>query len=899
MTPVPGGTPGMLAGAVVSPSDRRARAARKRPATGPDSTNPGSSRTHAASSSTVVVEIHDRNEGSCRRDRPVAVRRVRARRGRRHRHAGTARGARGRPGRVAPVARCELREAEEHLEERAVAPRRRARPGRRRPGVRARSARGRRRPAHAGARRRTRPTAAATAARRSHAHHEAARAASSPASRSCRCRGSRGASWRGPAGRGAPVGSAARGGDDARRGRRARVGLGPPRAGPVPGRRNADASAIPVGEVLGWLVAAGADQAGDDVAPSVRWLGRRRDLGRRARRARRDGAAAPPTQAAQRSAKESSGSYSVRWTPALVDSDPARTVGVEHAGQHRARSTGRSTPVRSPVRRSPAWSTRSAATARAGSRFRRRRRASAPPTTSPRHSSPGSTAARSTRRSGSGARSSTKVERWGALGHRAARAAHRAARSARRRRRVAALAVLAAGPRRRRRSRSSRRSSTAAPTGTTSRTRWRGSSACSPCCCARAALRRGQVILSDDEAWDLMTTTGPGLLAAGFDVRVPALSRRKPRRPSLRVFADTVSDSVVGANQLADVRWSALFDDVELTAADIAKLAKEARPLIRCGGRWVAIDQADLEGRGRGARRARRRRPSCPAARCCGSRSASRARRSPAASPSRAAVGRPICSTAAANLSRPRRLPRRAGSSASCAATRPRRSPGSASSTRWVSAAASRSTWASARRRRCSRTCSPSTGDGPALVIAPPAVVGNWTAEAAALHAQAPRGRAPRREPRRRADELATEVAGADVVITTYGTAVRDVDAIADVAVGRRGPRRGAGDQEPRQRDVATAAPIEARTRVALTGTPIENGLGDLWAILDFTNPGLVGPRPQFIAAALPTPAPRRASTPKTRCARSTASSCSAARRPSPRSRPSCPTRSTSSTTAR
>ena len=41
---------------------------------------------------------------------------------------------------------------------------------------------------------------------------------------------------------------------------------------------------------------------------------------------------------------------------------------------------------------------------------------------------------------------------------------------------------------------------------------------------------------------------------------------------------------------------------------------------------------------------------------------------------------------------------------------------------------------------------------------------------------------------------------------------------------------------------------IPARSRIALTGTPIENGLGDLWAILDFTNPGLVGTRPQFIA---------------------------------------------------
>ena len=41
---------------------------------------------------------------------------------------------------------------------------------------------------------------------------------------------------------------------------------------------------------------------------------------------------------------------------------------------------------------------------------------------------------------------------------------------------------------------------------------------------------------------------------------------------------------------------------------------------------------------------------------------------------------------------------------------------------------------------------------------------------------------------------------------------------------------------------------IDASSRVALTGTPIENGLGDLWAILDFTNPGLLGSRPAFIA---------------------------------------------------
>ena len=43
------------------------------------------------------------------------------------------------------------------------------------------------------------------------------------------------------------------------------------------------------------------------------------------------------------------------------------------------------------------------------------------------------------------------------------------------------------------------------------------------------------------------------------------------------------------------MRWSAVFDDVELTAADIARLAAEARPLVRSRGQWVELDRADLK----------------------------------------------------------------------------------------------------------------------------------------------------------------------------------------------------------------------------------------------------------------------------------------------------------------
>ena len=330
------------------------------------------------------------------------------------------------------------------------------------------------------------------------------------------------------------------------------------------------------------------------------------------------------------------------------------------------------------------------------------------------------------------------------------------------------------------------------------------------------------------------------------------------------------------------------------------ELAKEARPLIRSGGRWVAIDQADLRGRGRRARRAGRHRPSSRAPRCCASRSASRARRSPAASSSRVAAGRPTCSPPPPTSSAEPAARARRASSASCAATRPRRWRGSASSTpaglggclaldmglgktptmlaHLLAGAGAR---ARARDRAARGRRQLDRGSG-------------------ALHARPARGRAPRREPRRAPTRSPprspTPTSSSPPTAPRCATSTRiaevDVGAASSSTRRRRSRTRPTTPSQQLRR-------IPARTRVALTGTPIENGLGDLWAILDFTNPGLVGPRPQFIARLSSDGDGDARRRPKTRCARSTASSCSAARRPSRRSRPSCPTRSTSSTTAR
>ncbi len=145
----------------------------------------------------------------------------------------------------------------------------------------------------------------------------------------------------------------------------------------------------------------------------------------------------------------------------------------------------------------------------------------------------------------------------------------------------------------------------------------------------------------------------------------------------------------------------------------------------------------------------------------------------------------------------------------------------------------------------------------------------------------------------RRPTQLAAEIAAADVVITTYATAVRDIDALGGDAAGPRCVLDEAqAIKNPASETAQQLRRIPARMRLALTGTPIENGLGDLWAILDFTNPGLVG-----TPAGVHRPAGRRRRERAAGAER--APRVPAHQAASRRSPPSSRTRSTSSTTAR
>ncbi|HKY67926.1 MAG TPA: DEAD/DEAH box helicase [Acidimicrobiales bacterium] len=356
--------------------------------------------------------------------------------------------------------------------------------------------------------------------------------------------------------------------------------------------------------------------------------------------------------------------------------------------------------------------------------------------------------------------------------------------------------------------------------------------------------RRGQVYLKQDEAWELMTVTGATLEAAGFEVRVPALSRRAPS-PSLRLFTTPSSDTVVGAHQLSDVRWSAVFDDVELSATDIARLAAEARPLIRSRGRWVELDRADLkEAAAALAERATQTRLT----------GAEILRHAVGLEGSPLSGGLTVEGAGWATD-----LMARAQDVPTDPVTRPEGFRGQlrsyqAEALAWLGfldavelggclaldMGLGKTPTVLAHVRR-------TMGDGPALVVAPPAVVGNWAAEAqrftpglsVLVHHGASRASGT---------DLEQSISRADLVITTYGTAVRDIEQLSGITWDRVVLDEAQAIKNPANETAQQLRRLNARTRLALTGTPVENGLGDLWSILDFVNPGLVGGRAAFIS---------------------------------------------------
>ena len=137
----------------------------------------------------------------------------------------------------------------------------------------------------------------------------------------------------------------------------------------------------------------------------------------------------------------------------------------------------------------------------------------------------------------------------------------------------------------------------------------------------------------------------------------------------------------------------------------------------------------------------------------------------------------------------------------------------------------------------------------PSLLVAPASLLANWVSEVerfapglATLVAH------PSAMP---AGELtsvdATRLAGTDLVITSYGS-VRSLTWLSETTWDLVIADEAQAIKNPEARQTRAVKALPSRVRLALTGTPIENRLSDLWSIFDFVNPGLLGSAKAFTA---------------------------------------------------
>jgi SNF2 family DNA or RNA helicase len=131
-------------------------------------------------------------------------------------------------------------------------------------------------------------------------------------------------------------------------------------------------------------------------------------------------------------------------------------------------------------------------------------------------------------------------------------------------------------------------------------------------------------------------------------------------------------------------------------------------------------------------------------------------------------------------------------------------------------------------------------GAGPSLVVCPTSLLGNWERELRRFAPAVPvrRYHAGGRHLR--------DLARDEVVVTTYGVARLDRTELSDAGFSLVVADEAQHAKNPLSETARALRSIRSGVRVALSGTPVENRLSELWSILDWTTPGILGPLERF-----------------------------------------------------
>jgi len=135
--------------------------------------------------------------------------------------------------------------------------------------------------------------------------------------------------------------------------------------------------------------------------------------------------------------------------------------------------------------------------------------------------------------------------------------------------------------------------------------------------------------------------------------------------------------------------------------------------------------------------------------------------------------------------------------------------------------------------------------EGPTLLVAPMSVLANWHRE---LNRFAPELRVHVHHGVERplGDDFVRVAGESDILVTTYALVVRDRSFMERVFWRRVCLDEAQHIKNPPTKQTAAIRSLQTRHRVALTGTPVENRLSELWSIMEFCNPGYLGSAAEF-----------------------------------------------------
>ena len=359
------------------------------------------------------------------------------------------------------------------------------------------------------------------------------------------------------------------------------------------------------------------------------------------------------------------------------------------------------------------------------------------------------------------------------------------------------------------------------------------------------------VELDTRAALEFLKETGPLLAGAGFGVLLPDWVRRSrlglklTTRSRTAASPGSVTAPKFGLGDLLDFRYELAVGDQTLDAAELAELARLKVPLVRLRGQWVELDERHLSAALRFLE--------------SGGGGVMSAGDALAAGLGESAGDLPLLQVDADGWlgdllsgQADRRLEPMSTPRSFRGQLRPYQERGLA----WLSflgtlglgavladdmgLGKSPQTLALLQAERDAGTES-----GPTLLICPMSLAGNWQREAARftpdLTVHVHHG-----SDRLSGAGLAAVAAAADLVITTYGVATRDAAALGQIQWARVVCDEAQNIKNAATRQAQAVRAIPAATRIALTGTPVENRLTDLWSILEFTSPGLLGPAEKF-----------------------------------------------------